>query len=71
MNGATSGVNGKHDTDWEDGRMAGVTCDRVHVGSITADEQGEPWICDRCGAQLRLVWDVHLEEVPREPAEKK
>jgi len=45
--------------------MAGVTCEGEIVGSITAYED-EPWVCDRCGARLRLVWDVRLEEVPPE-----
>jgi len=62
----------KHDTVWEDGQMAGVTCDRVHVGCITAGEQDEPWVCDRCGAHLRLVWDVRLEEdIESLPTEEK
>ena len=55
----------KHCTYWEDAQMAGVTCEGEIVGSITAYED-EPWVCGRCGASLRLVWDVRLEEVPTE-----
>lgn len=51
-----------HNTTYEDEQMTGVTCDGVFVGQITAHEN-EPWVCDRCGAVLRLIWDVRLEEV--------
>lgn len=58
-----------HRTDWEDGSMAGVRCDGTYVGTITSYED-EPWICDKCGASLRLVWDVRIEEVPRTAPEQ-
>jgi hypothetical protein len=41
--------------------MAAVFCDGIDVGIISAGD--EPWVCDKCGAVLRLVWDVRLEEV--------
>lgn len=61
----TPGRKGTHRTAWEDGRMAGVQCDGRDAGTISADEDGdEPFVCDYCGAVLRLVWDVRLEEQP-------
>lgn len=63
----------KHTTGWEDARMAEVFCDGERVGTIDAEHDeynDEPWVCDRCGAVLRLIWDVRIEEVPRTAPEQ-
>lgn len=57
----------KHRTTWEDERMAGVECDGKYVGMITTDPDDNPWTCEQCGAQLRLIWNVRLEELPAAP----
>lgn len=49
--------------------MAGVSCDGVEVGSISAEgiNPDEPWVCEKCGATLRLKWDVRLVEASESP----
>lgn len=54
---------GKHRTTWEDGMLAGIECDGEDGGTISAHPDEDPQACGNCGAQLRLVWDVRLEEV--------
>lgn len=39
-----------------------MSCDGIDVGTIGTAED-EPWVCDKCGAILRLTWNVRLEEV--------
>jgi len=52
----------KHTTGWEDAQMAEVYCDGHWTGAVIHADEGEPFVCDRCGTVLRLVWDVRLEE---------
>lgn len=54
-----------HSTTWEDAQMAGVQCDGEDVGSISAHDSDEPWVCSRCGAVLSLIWDVRLKVISR------
>jgi len=54
----------QHWTAWQDDARAGVYCDGHDTDLVLdAHEDKEPRPCPRCGALLRLYWDVHIKEV--------
>jgi len=52
-----------HTTTWEDDGVVGVKCDGNIVRDFTLDSDAtKPRKCPRCGKNLRVIWDVRIEE---------
>lgn len=52
----------KHTTGWEDEQMAALVCDGKYAGDQII-QAGEDATCSVCGAKVRLVWNVYVEDV--------
>ena len=51
---------GAHATVWEDGGMAGITCNGKEAGTLDAE-----WVkCPECGEEIKLSWLVAVIERP-------
>lgn len=54
----------KHTSVWEDGGFVGLACDGINTGEMLDSQECDVQRCPRCGTQVRVVWDVRIEEVP-------
>lgn len=58
----------RHLTAWQDGGSVALkSCDGVELEdqpTLSTDQKGGEVTCPRCGTELYLYWDVHIDERP-------